>query len=393
MNRDCTLYGKTNIINFLGYSKIWYKALVLLLPKTPCKNKNGKLINIEKELEHYTQGFLWGFNNQSDRKIKTALIAKNTMILEKNKGGTRLIDFRLKMKAFRILLVYKYNDDKNYKWKNILRYWFSLPLRSLTNENWDNLVPHESNFDNIPNFFRQCIIDFKDYFKKHGNGIKEKTSTKIIYCNLVNEKNYIPAAIKKFPELGSKNLFSIAASCKFLDPYLREFLFKFYHCRLYFKRYSRNINDLLNWTNNSCFLCKGSLDTPVHLFMFCKYGKKLREKRNELIYKLIGYQKLLNEDNLIYGKIETKANRNKIIQYLIVLSNYLMYKLKMKKYYCPEEVINENLVMQELLLNLKKRILLDETRLKHEEFLKVWDPGGKNSFFELKQERVLIWSI
>ena len=65
----------------------------------------------------------------------------------------------------------------------------------------------------------------------------------------------------------------------------------------------------------------------------------------------------------------------------------------MKKYYCPEEEINENLVMQELILNLKKRILLDETRLKHEEFLKVWDPGGKNSFFELKQERVLIWSI
>ena len=69
MNRDCTLYGKTNIINFLGYSKIWYKALVLLLPKTTIKNKNGKYINIEKEIELYTQGFLWGFNKQSDHKI------------------------------------------------------------------------------------------------------------------------------------------------------------------------------------------------------------------------------------------------------------------------------------------------------------------------------------
>ena len=108
INRETTLYGKTVILNYIGYSKIWYKALTLLLPSESCKRPDNTTVDIIKEFDFYTLGFLWGFNNNNSvLKTKTALIAKNTLYLDKVQGGTNLIDFRLEMKAFRILLISK----------------------------------------------------------------------------------------------------------------------------------------------------------------------------------------------------------------------------------------------------------------------------------------------
>ena len=392
INRETTLYGKTVILNYIGYSKIWYKALTLLLPSEPCKRPDNTTVDIVKEFDFYTLGFLWGFNNNNSvLKTKTALIAKNTLYLDKVQGGTNLIDFRLKMKAFRILLMYKYNNDHCYKWKNIVKYWFCSALRPITNEQWDNLVPHEINFENIPTFFKQCIIDFKNYYKKYGKGIKEKINTKMIYNNLLKENNYIPTAIKKFPEIRIKNLFNIVVTSKFLDPFLREFLFKFYHCRLNFKRYTINRDILLNWSNFSCILCRQEIDTPKHLFIYCSYGNEIREIRNQLIRKITNLDCNLDEEKLIYAKFNNKIDSNKIVQYLIVLSNYLMYKNKLKKFYCPEELIDTYPMNNDFINNIKNRIFCDFTRMSLVKFFKIWDPGGRKELFEITRDNKIIW--
>ena len=64
INRNTTIIGKTSILNAIGYSKLWYKASTLLLPSGDCRDKNGKILNIENEIDRFTAGFLWGFKKK-----------------------------------------------------------------------------------------------------------------------------------------------------------------------------------------------------------------------------------------------------------------------------------------------------------------------------------------
>ena len=97
------------------------------------------------------------------------------------------------MKAFRILLVYKFFDPSKKKWKEIVAYWFQANLYSISRIRWDNSYPHASIIDDIPSFFKRCLIDFKEYYLKHKRSISQKIGTKEIYSDLIKEKNHTPA--------------------------------------------------------------------------------------------------------------------------------------------------------------------------------------------------------
>ena len=123
-----------------------------------------------------------------NRRTKHPLIAKNTLFLKKSDGGTNLIDYSTKLKAFRILLIYKYLDDIDRPWKFITRYWFCSTLCQISNEEWNNQFPHINDINEVPSFFKQCILDFKEYYAEFGNTIDEKVNTKLIYDKLIRKK-------------------------------------------------------------------------------------------------------------------------------------------------------------------------------------------------------------
>ena len=153
LKRSNTIMGKTTIINYVGYSKIWHKAMALLLPTNICKKPNGQLEDICKELDFNTLAFMWGFNidiQTNEKRIKKALIAKKTLILPKDMGGTGLIDYRKKLKAFRIMVVYKYFEPTYKPWKDIVRYWFCPTLRSISFELWNNMHLHVDSLKMCP---------------------------------------------------------------------------------------------------------------------------------------------------------------------------------------------------------------------------------------------------
>ena len=161
MNRDTTIMGKVSILNYIGYSKLWFKSFSTLIPESLCNRPNGKTLDIQSCLNKLTQGFIWGFrykNNGQEldlESFKTPLISKQTLFLDKSKGGVNLIDYLTKMKSFRILLVYKYLNNEEKQWTEILKYWYSVNLHSITNERWDHNYPHLMNIDEIPPFFRK----------------------------------------------------------------------------------------------------------------------------------------------------------------------------------------------------------------------------------------------
>merc|ERR1712074_264646 len=121
---------------------------------------------------------------------------------------------------------------------------------------------------------------------------------KKIYLNLLRVRIYRPASIIRYSEMSI--YFQPLKNYKLLDPYLREFIYKLYHCKLIFKRYRLNLNDLLN-NGQKCILCNNAIDTPKHLFEECEKGTLLRNKCENLI-RTINHQNItLTEEQRVYN--------------------------------------------------------------------------------------------
>ena len=46
LNRYVSLFGKAQILNYIGYSKLWHKASALLIPNELCHKSDGSPINV-----------------------------------------------------------------------------------------------------------------------------------------------------------------------------------------------------------------------------------------------------------------------------------------------------------------------------------------------------------
>jgi len=160
------------------------------------------------------------------------------------------------MKAFRIMLVFKHFDNKDKPWKQVMRYWLSSTLHDISGEEWNNSYLHITDLNEIPIFYRQCIRDFREYHLHNRNIMSIKVTIKNIFYDLLSRKNHIQSVMMRFPEMRDFGYFANLKNNRFADPYLREFLFKFYHGRLFFKRYKLTLDDFLYQGNQKCILCE-----------------------------------------------------------------------------------------------------------------------------------------
>ena len=261
-------------------------------------------------------------------------------------------------------------------------------MHPITNQRWDNNYPHNQEIENIPPYFKKCLIEFKQYHSKFGNSINEKIDSKKIYNNLMNEKNHRPASIIRYPEMG--DYLAKLTSYKFLDPYLRDFLFRLYHCKLNFKRYRLNLDDLLNF-GQRCILCQDAIDTPSHLFETCEKGRLLREKRDILINALNHQNMMLGEDQKVYSFFNNTNVTNKALQYIICASNYSIYKVKLKKFFNSEYLLSDEEAMFCFINRVKLRILCDFRRLEFQKFTEVWDAQNSQNLFRYNNRNIINW--
>ena len=150
---------------------------------------------------------------------------------------------------------------------------------------------------------------------------------------------------------------------------------------------------MLNFYGQRCTLCREAIETPKHLFTACKYGRSMRDVRNNIIDELNNGSLRLTNDNLINGKFKNKNKITNIMKYVIILSNYNIYKNKMKKHYCYDSIIDINQAKYDFKSSLKKRIICDHHRMNQTTFLETWDPGGNNIIFYLNGENKLYWNF
>ena len=268
--------------------------------------------------------------------------------------------------------------------------WFTSFLNHISNERWENNFPHAQDINETPIYFKECIIDFRNYFAKHGNDNNQIISSKVIYRNLIRDKNHRPITLSRFPGLDVKPYFEALHSRGIFSPELKDFLYKLYHGRLFFKKYASTMDDLLHPNRYPCILCGSGIDTPDHLFSYCIKGLPLRQKRNSIIDK---YQisNSLTQDNLI-GCFSSDNNcKINTILLLIAMSNYTIYKYKMKKFYNIEETVTSDNLTQTFRNFLKNRIICDIMIHCREEFVELWDPGGQRSICDFVDKKIISW--
>jgi len=212
-------------------------------------------------------------------------------------------------------------------------------------------------------------------------------TSKQIYEKLVGENVHVPSAIARFSQM--RDYLANLPRYYFLDPYLRQFLFKFYHCRLYFKRYQININDMLNF-GQRCLLCNNAIDTPKHLFDQCKIGEIIRSKRDTLISNF--HHVSLSDSENVYSYL-SDYNGKEVTHFMITLCNYSIYKTKMKKFFDPNYMVSNQDPLYSFINNLKVRIICDHKRLSLEKFRYIWDPHNTEQMFNYNQNNILSWFI
>ena len=149
---------------------------------------------------------------------------------------------------------------------------------------------------------------------------------------------------------------------------------------------------MLNF-NQKCILCNHAIDTPVHLFKNCTIGEQLRHKRDMLlnVYNIRNVQ--LSEENIVYSCIENNNWPINIIQLIITITNYSIYRMKMKKYYDHEFVLSQENPVYTLVNRIKMRIMFDHIRFSFMEFKNIWDHNNTQALFSYNENKIISWNF
>ena len=142
-----------------------------------------------------------------------------------------------------------------------------------------------------------------------------------------------------------------------------------------------------------CSLCNQAIDTPHHLFENCEKGRLLREKRDYLIMSYNFENINLTENKKVYSYFNKSYNRNRVIQYIITVANFSIYREKMKNFYDQTYTATNESAMFTFLNKIKLRIFYDKRRLNIEEFKVIWDPNEHQNLFLYNDDNIISWNF
>ena len=147
-----------------------------------------------------------------------------------------------------------------------------------------------------------------------------------------------------------------------------------------FYRYRRTLFDI-------------SIETPAHLFMNCNLGISLRRKRNFVMQLIHPEYQNLSHEQLVHSNFEKKDKTTNVLNFLITIGNYIIYKYKMKKHYNVDAYITEIDISKSFTQELKNRITSDHNRMNLLEFKETWDPGESASLANYTDKEITLWKI
>ena len=302
-----TLYQKSNIINSLLLSKVWYAAHVYPLP-----------IEYSKQITTEIISFIWKPNYNP--------ISRNVLYNPKIKGGIGLIDVLLKAKSIFIATIIK--SFIGSRKCDIIQYYMALRLNSLFGI---RMLPSKFCYNTTPYYEYSMDTIRKCYQSKKNPNVKSKE----IYCMIFKVTE---PRIEKMYLNFKWNFIWKKINFKYMNIYDRHIVYKYIHEILPNNKKLYNAGTKLS---PNCDVCDLE-ETNIHMFLYCC---KVQECA-KVIYRLMFYFCNFNfEGTLLKLLFFEFPNIDKKIQNTICIiissyisciwfnrenPNYLLYKFKAK---------------------------------------------------------------
>ena len=349
-----TLRGRASLFHALVASKLWYVATVCVIPK--------------KFIKSYTLimfRFIWG-GSVLER------IKRDTLYLEKGKGGLEVIDLDRKIKALSIKHVGNLLKREGNDWEYLALYWMKLKLITL------GLMPTDNSTLaswSMPSFYKTAI-DNVIFFKKIvdfplDSDILQAVPVKGIYLFLVKTRAVtFPTAWSLHPhirfDLSWRNLNLV----KHYDyDYNVHYLVSHgvLHTKSYLASHHIDVPDQCVWCSQS--------ETTEHIFYFCDNVQLCREWLQETLSDTTRTVVFL-EDDFVFSLFEHK---NKFFKMLLLTTTYTLkahiWRARNRAYYFGHQT-SETGLLAGFKQKLRERIRYDFNRLPEPVFHNIWIAFG-----------------
>ena len=347
--RHLSFLAKSNVIQTLVCSKLWYVGTVLQIPKHICKKITRLLFK-----------FFWG--------KKVECVNRNTMQLPLNEGGFKIVNILNKIRAFHVKHICNMFQTEA-KWYYFAVYWLGMSLRNFNPDFASNLIPHS---ENIPQFYLQALVQFKAIIQTDTNF--SDITTKKLYVMLMERNTVIPRIIGKYPRVDFIHVWKNIQN-KFVDPTYRDVSWRIAHHVLPVGGYlyEKNIS-----TITVCYFCKG-FESLIHLMVFCNQVLPFWRFIESVITQYVKTPVKINAYMILFHIFPNKLDKEieNVMNYILCLGKHCIWSLRNKCKY-ENETVSVTRIILLFIAHLKLRISADFKRFDRNIFIKIW---CRNSVF------------
>jgi exonuclease III len=354
--RSPTFLAKSNLIQCMLGSKLWYVGTVLDIPKHYIKLFQRKMFEV-----------FWG-------KIPEC-VNRNTMYGDIGKGGFKIVNVKLKIDALHVKHIIKVLSTEA-KWKYFAVYWFGYSLRQFQPDFASNHIPHSAT---MPVFYSKSIKAFKVLAKGNTNFLN--MTTKDIYRYFVSIEAKVPRIVNKFPRINFENVWQNTCN-KFIDPVHRDVSWRIVHhvIPVNYYLYEKNIRNYCN-----CYLCPG-VETVIHLFVCCPVVKAFWDYLSYIMNVYLEKSFTYSAKAIIFNSVPAcdTQSLHEVSLYVVSLGKYCIWILRNFAKFENKKVTTKSLILM-FLCQLKLRIKVDFQRFNLLKFRRVWQ--NNNSLVQIKNNR------
>ena len=347
--RSLSLLGKSNLIQSILCSKLWYVGTAVELP-------------VEFSAKLQALIFKYFYNGKPES------VNRATMYLDLHNGGFKIVNIDLKISALHVKHLCNLFSTSA-KWKYFAIYWLGHSLRDLCPAFASNLIPHSVN---MPGFYKNSLETFRKVVDTSTD--LGSLTTKKIYLSLLSKNMVVPRVVGKIPSIDFSQVWPNVQH-RFVDPAYRDVAWRVAHQVLpvgvYL--YEKNISKI-----NQCFFCN-NVESLVHLFVFCKTVLPFWKYLENVMLQYSGQYVKIKASTIIFNVFQKSKNEenNLVLLYSVSLGKYCIWVLRNQAKF-EKDSITVTRIINMFLSNLRLRILADFQRFDKEKFINIW---CKNEIF------------
>ena len=350
-NRVLSVYGRAKLINTMVLSRLWYVATVL--PPPP------HYINL---IQRKVFDFLWSSRNEQ--------VKRDTMYLPTEKGGTGVVNIKLKVQSLLLTQVAKVAQNaESVPWTRFRHMYLGLMLRKLPGYVFNNIQPHCVVQDAAP-FYKECLQAVQGVIAAKPNfSFSQGQSCKYFYHLLLEAKAHTPKVCSTFPHIPFQKAFR-DLKCKHLDPLTLNVCFKLCHdvlpvaYRLFLWNYP---------VAKYCSFCRTECETEDHLFYSCSYVYAIKNTVSTLIEKVSNLT--LTTQVIRFGPLSKNVQFRSTALILLSEYRYAIWTCRNRARFDKKQVLPME-ISQYFCARLSNRIHVDQRRLPPDRFTHLWVSPG-----------------